>query len=76
MRNWIVARSVARPMAPPSASTSRTTVPLAIPPMAGLQDMWPMVSRLEVIRSVLALRRADMAAASVPAWPPPTMITS
>jgi hypothetical protein len=39
MRNWIVARSAARPMRPPSASTSRTTVPFAIPPMAGLQDI-------------------------------------
>ena len=37
-----MARSVARPMMPPSASTSRTTVPLATPPIAGLQDIWPM----------------------------------
>ena len=40
----MAARSVARAMMPPSASTSRTTVPLATPPMAGLHDIWPMVS--------------------------------
>ncbi|MEZ4585880.1 MAG: hypothetical protein R2909_05715 [Gemmatimonadales bacterium] len=45
MRNWIRARSVARPITPPSASTSRATVPFAIPPIAGLQDIWPIVSR-------------------------------
>src|SRR5882762_6227054 len=72
----MVARSAARPMMPPSASTSRTTVPLAIPPIAGLQDIWPIVSKTEVSSRVLAPRRADMAAASVPAWPPPTTITS
>src|SRR6266540_2966503 len=63
----MVARSAARPMSPPRASTSRTTVPFAIPPMAGLQDIWPMVSRTDVSRSVRAPRRADMVAASVPA---------
>ena len=41
-------------MIPPSASTSRTTVPLAIPPMAGLQDIWPIVSRCWVSRRVRA----------------------
>jgi len=54
MRNWIVARSAARPMRPPRASTSRTTVPFAIPPIAGLQDIWPIVSRTEVSSNVLA----------------------
>ena len=61
------ARSVARPMIPPSASTSRTTVPLAIPPIAGLQDIWPIVSRFWVSSSVRAPDRAASAAASVPA---------
>src|ERR1041385_5713097 len=35
-----------------------------------------MVSRFEVSSSVRAPRRADIAAASVPACPPPTTITS
>src|SRR5829696_7589508 len=68
--------SVARPMIPPSASTSLTTVPLAIPPIAGLQDIWPMVSRFWVRRRVRAPRRAASVAASAPACPPPTTITS
>ena len=46
--------SVARPMMPPRASTSRTTVPLAIPPMAGLHDICPIVSRFWVSSSVRA----------------------
>src|SRR6185436_10978559 len=70
------AMSVARPMMPPSASTSRTTVPLAIPPIAGLHDIWPMVSRFCVSSSVRAPRRAASAAASAPAWPPPMTMTS
>src|SRR2546425_309792 len=76
IRNWIAARSLARPMRPPSASISRTTVPFAIPPIAGLHDILPIVSRLEVISSARAPSRAHMTAASVPAWPAPTMITS
>src|SRR6185437_7446333 len=76
IRNWIVARSVARPMMPPSASISRTTVPFAIPPMAGLQDKAPMVSRFEVRRRTFAPDRAAMTDASVPACPAPTTIRS
>ena len=76
MRNWIRAMSVARPITPPSASTSRTTVPLAMPPMAGLHDICPIVSRFCVSMSVRAPAREASAAASAPAWPPPMMITS
>ena len=76
MRNWIVARSVARPMIPPSASTSRTTVPFAIPPMAGLQLICPIVSRFDVTSKVRAPRREAMAEASEPEWPAPTTMTS
>ena len=68
--------SVALPITPPRASTSRTTVPLAIPPMAGLQDIWPIVSRFWVSSRVRAPMRAESAAASAPAWPPPITMTS
>ena len=40
--------SIARPIAPPRASISRTICPLATPPMAGLQLIWPTVSQLVV----------------------------
>jgi hypothetical protein len=76
MRNWMRARSVAIPITPPSASTSRTTVPLATPPMAGLQLIWPIPSRFGVTSSVRAPMRADAAAASTPACPPPITMTS
>ena len=62
-----MARSVARAMMPPNASTSRTTVPLATPPMAGLQDICPMVSSALVISATEAPERAAATAASVPA---------
>src|SRR5512143_3765728 len=63
-------------MIPPRASTSRTTVPLAMPPIAGLQDICPMVSSALVIRPTRAPARAAATAASVPAWPAPTTTTS
>jgi hypothetical protein len=44
--------------------------------MAGLQDISPIVSRLWVSRSVRAPARAEAAAASQPACPPPMMMTS
>jgi hypothetical protein len=44
--------------------------------MAGLQDISPMVSRLCVRRSVFAPKRAEAAAASQPACPPPITMTS
>src|SRR3954451_9004715 len=68
--------SIACPIAPPSASISRTICPLPTPPIAGLQLIWPTVSQLVVNSAVRAPRRAAARAASVPAWPAPTTITS
>ena len=76
MRNWMPDSSVASAMAPPSASTSLTKCPLPMPPIEGLQLIWPSVSRLCVNSSVLQPMRAEASAASVPAWPPPMTITS
>ncbi len=58
VRNWMPARSVARAMAPPSASISWTRWPLPMPPTAGLQLIWPRVSMLWVSSSVCAPMRA------------------
>ena len=44
--------------------------------MAGLQDISPMVSKRCVTSAVRAPMRAAAAAASQPAWPPPTTMTS
>ena len=44
--------SATSPMMPPRASISRTRWPLAMPPMAGLQDIWAMRSRLRVKSAV------------------------
>ena len=68
--------SIARPITPPRASISRTICPLATPPMAGLQLIWPTVSQLVVSRAVRAPSRAAASAASVPAWPAPITSTS
>ncbi|MDT4826412.1 hypothetical protein FQZ97_597240 [compost metagenome] len=76
MRNWMPASSVAMAIAPPSASTSFTRWPLPMPPIDGLQLICPSVSMLWESSSVLAPMRAEASAASVPAWPPPTTITS
>jgi hypothetical protein len=46
------------------------------PPIAGLQDISPMVAALCVTSAVRAPIRAATAAASTPAWPPPTTMTS
>ena len=62
---------MARPIAPPRASISRTKCPLPMPPMAGLQLIWAMVSRLCVIRAVRTPILADAKAASTPACPAP-----
>src|SRR6185312_4717519 len=45
-------------------------------PMAGLQDMAPMVANLWVTKAVCAPMRAAAPAASQPAWPPPITTTS
>src|SRR5258708_37581504 len=63
-------------MMPPRASTSRTRCPLAIPPTAGLQDIWAIRSAFRVNRAVLRPMRAAAMAASQPAWPAPTTTTS
>jgi len=44
--------------------------------MAGLQLISPMVSSFWVSRTVRAPARAEAAAASQPAWPPPMTTTS
>ena len=75
-RNWMPVASATSPMSPPSASTSRTICPLASPPMAGLQDICPIVSRRSVTRPTLAPRADAAHAASAPAWPAPTTMTS
>ena len=74
--NWIPVRSMTRPMRPPSASISRTKCPLAIPPIAGLQDICPIRSRFKVTSAVCAPSRAAADAASQPACPPPITMTS
>lgn len=57
-----------RTIRPSSASTSRTRMPLARPPMLGLQLIWPILAAgAGVMSSVLAPRRAAAAAASQPA---------
>jgi hypothetical protein len=47
-----------------------------MPPMLGLQLICPSVSMLCVSSSVAQPMRAAASAASVPAWPPPTTMTS
>ncbi len=47
-----------------------------MPPIEGLQLIWPSVSMLWVSSSVAQPMRAAASAASLPAWPPPTTITS
>src|SRR6185436_12893839 len=76
MRNWMPVASVALAISPPRASISRTICPLASPPIAGLQDMRPVASTLRVRTSVERPIRAQARAASIPAWPAPTTITS
>src|SRR2546427_9760001 len=63
-------------IAPPSASISRTICPFANPPIAGLQDIWPIESKFWVSIKVRQPSLADASAASIPAWPLPTTITS
>ena len=74
--NWMPPWSATRPIRPSSASISRTRWPLPSPPIAGLQDMAPIVAKRWVTSAVLAPMRAAAAAASQPAWPPPMTMTS
>jgi hypothetical protein len=63
-------------MTPPSAWISKTSCDFPGPPMAGLQGMRPMVSGFGSARATRAPIRAAATAASIPACPPPTTITS
>ncbi len=76
VRKWVPARSALRAISPPSASSSRTRWPLAVPPMAGLQLITAARSARSVTASVWSPVRAQASAASQPAWPRPTTITS
>src|SRR5438445_7119978 len=67
---------MARPIKPPSASTSRTIWPLARPPIAGLHDIWPILPGSMLTNATIAPRRAAAHAASAPAWPPPMTMMS
>ena len=64
------------PDIPPSASTSRTICPFATPPIAGLQDIWAIVFMFMVINKTFEPIFAAACAASHPACPAPTTITS
>ena len=76
IRNCIAVASVTMPICPPRASISRTICPLAIPPTAGLQLICAILFMSIVTRQVLAPMLAAAVAASHPAWPAPTTITS
>src|SRR5699024_7236651 len=70
-RYWMQARSAARAISPPRASSSRTRWPFPVPPMAGLQGILPTASRFRVKHRVRMPSRAAARAASMPAWPAP-----
>ena len=76
IRYWMQALSAARAISPPSASSSRTRWPLPVPPMAGLQGIFPTASRLTVRQTVFMPIRAAARAASMPACPAPMTATS
>ena len=76
IRNCIAVASVTMPMPPPRASISRTICPFAMPPTAGLHDICAILFMSIVTRHVFAPIRAAACAASHPAWPPPTTMTS
>ena len=76
IRNWIALLSVTIPICPPIASISLTIWPLAIPPTAGLQLIWPILFISIVMSNVLLPIRAAALAASQPACPAPTTIIS
>src|SRR6185295_2012575 len=68
--------SIARPINPPSASISRNRWPLAVPPTAGLHGMCATVSVDSVQSPTRTPSRTAAYAASQPAWPAPTTMTS
>ena len=73
---WAIRVKRTMAISPSMASISRTRWPLPTPPIDGLQDISPIVSSRCVTSSVRAPARQAAAAASQPAWPPPTMMTS
>ena len=75
-RNWMPTASATSPIIPPSASTSLTRCPLAMPPMAGFYDIWAIRSRLKLNSAVRRPIRAEAIAASHPACPAPTTTMS
>lgn len=76
IRNCRAVLSVTIPICPPRASISRTIWPLAMPPTAGLQLICAILFMSIVMSRVSEPSRAAAAAASQPAWPAPTTMTS
>ena len=74
--NWMVEASVTIPEQPPKASISRTSCPLAIPPIAGLHDICAILFMSCVTSRTREPSRAAATAASQPAWPAPTTMMS
>ncbi len=68
--------SIFFPISPPKASISRTTTPLAGPPTDGLQGINATISKLIVNSNVFDPSLAEANAASDPACPAPTTMTS
>ena len=68
--------SIFRPISPPNASTSLARWLFAGPPTDGLQDITPILSNVIVKIAVFKPNLADANAASIPACPAPTTITS
>jgi len=68
--------SIASPISPPSASSSRTRCPLPVPPIDGLHGISASASRFSVTKSVLNPIRAEASAASQPACPAPMTMVS
>ena len=75
VRDCMVAKSAARPISPPSASTSYTKCPFAVPPIEGLQGKFAIASSDIVKSTVSTPIRADASAASIPACPAPMTTT-
>ena len=73
---WIWVLSAILPINPPKASISRTTIPLAVPPIDGLHGISAIFFIFAVTNAVFRPILAEALAASHPAWPPPTTITS
>ena len=63
-------------ISPPRASTSRTTIPLAEPPIEGLQGIKASISMLIVASKTLQPIRLAAREASTPACPAPITIIS